>query len=183
MNVNKLVPWNWFKDERENGSLLPARRDTSALASSYPLDMMRREMDRMFDEVLRGFGTPSFGSLLSAAPWNTEAGWLKPNLDIDTSEKEYKVHVELPGVDEKDVHLELIGETLRIRGEKKEHKEDKQRQYIERRYGSFERVLTLPEDAQQDGIAATFKNGVMTIAIPRQAVAQTPARQIEVKAA
>jgi HSP20 family protein len=81
------------------------------------------------------------------------------------------------------VEVEVSGDTLKIRGEKKQEKEDKGRDYyaIERSYGSFQRVLALPADAKVDGIDAKFKNGVMTITIPRDESASQSVKKIEVK--
>ncbi len=74
---------------------------------------------------------------------------------------------------------------LIIRGEKKQEKEQKDKNFYrtERSYGSFQRTLSLPEDAAKDIIDASFKNGVLTITCPRRAVAQTPAKRIEIKKA
>ncbi len=108
--------------------------------------------------------------------------WPKPTLDIAASDEEYTISVELPGVDEKDVHLELLDETLVIKGEKKHEKEEKEKNYyqMERSYGSFQRVLSLPEDAEQDGIGAAYKRGILTITIPRKAKAATKSKQIAI---
>jgi HSP20 family protein len=109
--------------------------------------------------------------------------WLKPNLDILASDKEYTLQVELPGVSDKDVRIEVSGDSLRIWGEKKQEKEDKGRDYyaVERSYGSFQRVLAFPQDAKVDGIDAKFKDGVLTITIPRDESASQTVRKIEVK--
>ena len=75
--------------------------------------------------------------------------------------------------------------TETIRGEKKHGKEENDKNYyrMERSYGAFQRVLSLPEDADQAGVAATFKNGVLTVTMPRMAAQQANVRQIEVKSA
>ena len=69
-----------------------------------------------------------------------QTDWLKPTLDIGASGKEYTISVELPGVDEKEVQLELLNDTLKIKGEKKQQKEEKEKNYyrMERSYGSFQ---------------------------------------------
>jgi HSP20 family protein len=93
------------------------------------------------------------------------------------------VSVELPGVDENEIQIELVNDTLKIKGEKKQQKEEKERNYyrMERSYGSFQRTLSLPEDADQDDIKAVYKNGVMNITIPRKAASKTETKQIEIK--
>ena len=97
--------------------------------------------------------------------------------------KEYAISVEVPGVDEKDVKIELANNTLTIGGEKKQEKEEKEKNFyrVERSYGSFQRVLSLPEDADQEKIQATFKKGVLRITVPRKALPHAEAKQIEVK--
>jgi len=109
-------------------------------------------------------------------------GIFKPTLDLGASDKEYTISVELPGVDENDVKLEVMDDTLTIRGEKRQEKEEKERNYyrIERSYGSFQRMLSLPEDADQENIKAVFKKGVLTVTLPRKALPKSEARQIPV---
>ena len=108
---------------------------------------------------------------------------LKPTLDLSATDKEYTIAVEIPGVDEKDVKLEIANDILTIRGEKKHEKEEKDKNFyrVERSYGSFQRVLSLPEDADQEAVKATFKRGVLTISMPRKAMPQTDVRKIEIK--
>jgi HSP20 family protein len=184
MNINKLAPWNWFtKEHEQEGSKLPsAGQETHPLQGS-PLMQLHRDLDRLFSDVWRDFpfGTNPPGRTLGALE---PAAWLKPTLDIAANGKEYSVSVELPGVDEKDVQLELERGTLKIRGEKKQEKEDRGNDYyrVERSYGSFQRVLSLPEDASQSGITARFKNGVLTVTIPRNEARRSEARQIPIDA-
>jgi HSP20 family protein len=127
-------------------------------------------------------GYPSIGFGRELTPM-AQSDWLKPNLDIGVSDKEYTISIELPGIDEKDVQLELINDTLKIKGEKKQQKEEKEKNYyrMERSYGSFQRTLSLPEDVDQDDIKAVYKNGIMKITIPRKAALKTEAKQIEIK--
>jgi HSP20 family protein len=104
-------------------------------------------------------------------------------LDLGATDKAYTATVEVPGVDEKDVKVEMVNDTLTIRGEKKQEKEEKDKNYyrMERSYGSFQRVLSLPEDADQEGVSATFKNGVLTVTMPRKAAPAAHVRQIEIQ--
>lgn len=182
MDLKKLAPWNWFKKEEEQHSPPIGIQKSGELMHHNPVAQFHRDIDRLFDGFFR-----SFGSLIPAAgrdfsPGNSD-GWLRPTLDISAADHEYTVSVELPGIDENDVQLELSDDTLLIRGEKKHEKEEKERDYyrIERSYGSFRRVLSLPEDANQDGISAAFKKGILTITIPRKPVATAKIKQIEVK--
>lgn len=113
------------------------------------------------------------------------SGLLKPRVDIGASENDYTITVEVPGVDENEIRLEVSNNTMIIKGEKKQEKEEKEKNYyrIERSYGSFQRVLSLPEDANQDEINATFKNGVLTVTMPKNALPGREAKQIEIKSA
>ncbi len=183
MKLDKLVPWNWFKreEERERG-WLPARRSWQS-EWPEPLANLHREIERLFDEVARNLGVPVARWDRLFAPVSAAEDWFKPSLDIAASDTEYTVNVELPGVEEKDVTVEVAGDTLRISGEKRIEKEEKSKNYYrsERAYGNFERLLALPEDADVDGIKARFKNGVLTVTIPRKWQPQTEAKRIEVK--
>jgi HSP20 family protein len=183
MDIKKLAPWNWFKkEEDQEGKMLPVRRQETQTFHSDPFVQIRQEIDRLFDTAFRGFGFPSTGFGREHTPM-AQTDWLKPTLDIGASEKEYTISVELPGVDEKEVQLELINDTLKIKGEKKQQKEEKEKNYyrMERSYGSFQRMLSLPEDADQEKIHAVYKNGIMEITIPRKAAPKTEAKQIEIK--
>ena len=112
-----------------------------------------------------------------------QSGWLKPTLDLGATDKEYTISMELPGVEANEVKLELVKDTLKVSGEKRQEKEEKEKDFyrMERSYGSFQRVLSLPEDADQENIKAVFKNGVMTITLPRRSLPQSAVKQIEVK--
>ena len=111
---------------------------------------MHREMNRMFDDVLRGFDLAPFG------PTSRSLGGLGwPRIDIDETDKEMRISAELPpGLDENGV--------LSISGEKKTESEDKARRFSERYYGRFERRISL-QDIEEDKATAAFKNGVLTV--------------------
>jgi HSP20 family protein len=181
MDIKKLAPWNWFKKEQE-GNTLPIRRQDTKTQYADPFTQIRQEIDKVFDSAFKGLGFPSIGLGRELSPM-AQTDWLKPTLDIGASDKEYTISVELPGVDENEIQVELVNDTLKIKGEKKQEKEEKERNYyrMERSYGSFQRTLSLPEDADQDDIKAVYKNGVMSITIPRKAASKTEAKQIEVK--
>lgn len=182
MELKKLAPWNWFKKEEENqAAALPVQR-SGHMHNQNPIAQFHQEVDRMFDSLFRGFGFPTLGFGRDYGP-ALRSDWFKPTLDIAAGEKDYTISVELPGVDEKDVQLELSDDTLVIKGEKKQEKEEKDKNYyrMERAYGSFQRVLSLPEDAEQDGIAASYKHGILTVVIPRKARTEPKAKQISIR--
>ncbi len=186
MDMKKWVPWNWFKKEEENaGANLPVRRTRMQPPTEggyHPVAFLQQEIDRVFNDFFDGW--PSLGLGRAMLPGLAE-GMLKPTLDLSANDKEYTISVEIPGVDEKDVSLELSGDTLTIRGEKKQEKEEKERNFyrMERSYGAFQRVLSLPEDIGEEGIKAKFKKGVLTVTMPRKTVPASGAKRIEVKAA
>lgn len=173
IDVQKWVPWNWFKKEDEQEgravSLRGQKRPSlPSIYSQHPLWELHREMDQLFERAFQGFGLPSIGF-----GKNTQ-NLLKPNVDIKENKKSYTISVEVPGVDEGDVKLELVDGALTISGEKKHEKEEKDEHYhsVERSYGSFKRVLALPQDAKEDEIKAKFKNGVLKITVPRKQIAK-----------
>lgn len=186
MDIKKLAPWNWFKKEEEqSGARVPVHhRDAVAeypqSGAGNPLVQLHREMDRLFDNASRRFGPGPFDSDFFT-PLTAE-GLLKPQVDIGASNKEYSITVEVPGVKEKDVKVEIAGNTMTIRGEKNQEKEEKDKNYyrVERSYGSFQRILSLPEDAGQDDVKATFNKGVLTIKMPRKALPKSDVKQIEI---
>lgn len=168
MNLIKFSPARWFSNEDDDKSLAVRRRGAT------PRDAFHSEVDRMFDDLFSSFGFPS------AAPFRGRVGgdvMLKPSLDLGASDKEYIVAMELPGVDEKDISIEVSKGTLVISGEKKQELEDKDEQRgmyrVERSYGSFQRALALPEDADVDNIKAGFDKGVLRVTVPRTEIRDT----------
>ena len=105
-----------------------------------------------------------------------------PQLDIGESQKDYTITVEIPGVQEKDIDLTLIDSTLTIRGEKRDEHENQEKHYyrIERSYGSFQRILSLPTDADENTVKAKFRDGVLTITIAKDPQAKSPVRKIAI---
>ena len=186
MSKKRWIPWNWFKKEEEdNDKSVPVQRtstDDQLPALSGSLARFHQEIDRLFDQAFRGFDPPPLGFRHPLRPRMSD-GTLKPTLDLGATDKTYTVSVEVPGVDEKDVKVEISNDTLTIRGEKKQETEEKDKNFyrMERSYGSFQRVLSLPEDADQEGVSAIFKNGVLTVTLPRKAAPQAHVKQIEVQ--
>ena len=108
-----------------------------------------------------------------------------PAVDVAETEKAYKIAAELPGLDEKNIEVKLANGVLSIKGEKREEKEEKRKDYYrrERSFGSFERSFQVPEGIDTDKIAASFKNGILSVTLPKSAEAQKQAKRIEVKGA
>jgi HSP20 family protein len=167
IDFKKLAPWNWFKKEQEeqqSTASLPVQRNDLPVAGGpvSPILQLHREIDRLFDDAFRGFGFPTLAMPRWPSDW---PGMLKPALDIQETDKQYKIALEVPGVEEKDIQITLDNDVLLVRGEKRQEQETKDGGFhrVERSYGSFQRALNLPADANQDTIKAAFKNGVLTI--------------------
>ncbi len=105
-----------------------------------------------------------------------------PCMNVGETVQELRIEVELPGVPEEDVQVELAGDVLTIRGEKRIEREDVQHHIAERSFGTFARSLRLPFPAEPDRARATFHNGVLTITLPKPA-AQERVHRIPVQAA
>jgi HSP20 family protein len=139
-----------------------------------PFLVLRNEMDKVFDNFSRGFELESFRK----AP-----GMFQPKVNVADGEKEIMVTVEIPGMDEKDIELSLTKDALTIKGEKKEEKEEKGKNYhrMERSYGSFSRTLLLPVEINTDKAEAAYKKGVLTIILPKTEKAVKETKKIPIK--
>jgi HSP20 family protein len=104
-----------------------------------------------------------------------------PSVEVNETDKEVKVVAELPGLEEKDVAVELANGVLTISGEKKSETEDKERRFSERFYGRFERHIPI-DDVDQDKVAASFNKGVLTVTLPKSPTAQQKEKRIPVNA-
>jgi len=176
MDIKKLAPWNWFQQEEEAaGAAVPQRYRGGGW--EHPIMQLHREMDQLFSDAFKGFGGVAFPTMKGLE------SFLKPKLDIVAGDKDYTITVEVPGVDENKVNVEIVDDTLVISGEKKQEKEEKGKDYhrMERSYGSFRRILSLPGDADQQAVKASFNNGVLTLTMPRKAPRKADVRRIEVK--
>ena len=164
MAMRDLIPWS------NRGREMSVRRGEE----TNPFLALHREMNRVFDDVFRGF---DLGPLGSDGLFDRAKGW--PNIEVSETDKEVKVSAELPGLDEKDVEVELVNGMLAIRGEKKTQTEDKDRLFSEHYYGRFERRIPVDE-VEQDKVAASFKNGVLTVTLPKPPAAQQKVKRIAI---
>ena len=141
---------------------------------TFPSDMfqMQREIDSMFDRFLGG-SLAEDGSVFTS-------NWT-PAVDITEHENEYIVKMELPGVSKDDVKITLENSVLTVKGEKKQEKESKSSNFhrVERTYGSFQRTFTVPSGVKADSIDASYKDGILNIALPKAEEAKP--KQIDVK--
>lgn len=136
------------------------RRDTN------PFSFLQQEIDRLFDGVSRNMATTAM-----------------PSMDISETDKVIEITAELPGLEKKDVEINVTDDLLTIRGEKKNEREEKNKEYhlIERSYGSFSRSVELPSGIKAEDIAAEIANGVLKVTVQKPAPKQ--AKQIEIKTA
>ena len=166
MAIRDLIPWS-RQDNR-----LPVAVAAQRERDDHPLLSLHREVNRLFDDVFRGFGVPSFAGFERSLAW--------PSVELGETDEEIRVVAELPGLDEKDVEIALEDGVLTLRGEKKAEIEDMDRGYSERSYGRFERRIALPKGIEADKANATFRNGVLTVTLPKSAAANENVRRIPV---
>lgn len=166
MAIRDLIPWS--RQENRLSAPFGAERDRG----DNPLLSLHREVNRLFDDVFRGFGLPSLGGAERSMAW--------PNLEFGETDTDLRITAELPGLEEKDVDITLEEGALTLRGEKKSEVEDKARGYTERSYGRFERRIGLPRGIEREQASATFKNGVLTITLPKSEAANENLRRIPI---
>lgn len=134
------------------------------------LSSLRREMDRLWENF--------FGERPLTRIWERE--WA-PFLDMSETKDNFVVKAEVPGIDAKDIDISLTGDVLSIKGEKKQEKEEKEEDYhlIERNYGSFSRSVRLPAEVESGKIKASYKNGILSITLPKSE--KVKAREVKIK--
>lgn len=167
MPFKSLLPSIW------RGKDVPVRYE-----EEHPFYSLQREMNRLFEDFFRGFDITPFGTM------SERMRVFSPSIDVKEDEKEISVLAELPGMDEKDIEVLLTENTLTLKGEKKEEKEEKGKDYyhMERAYGSFNRVIPLPQGIDTKKVSATFKKGVLTVKLPKTEEAKAKGKKIPVKA-
>ena len=133
------------------------------------------EMDDMLQKMWYDFPFHDLGE-------DVDLSW-SPRLDVSETDKALEIVADLPGMEKKDIKVSLDGDLLTIKGEKKEVKEKKDKHYhtIERRSGSFYRALRLPIEVKSDKIEANFKDGVLTLTLPKSKETAKKVAQIEIK--
>ncbi len=168
MAITDLLPWNRNKDELE------IRREPE----QDPVLALQDEIDSLFDDF---FNRP-FGLLRRPSRDFETLRNFSPSIDVSETAKQVNIKAELPGMEADDIDLEVRDEMVLIRGEKKSEREQKDEQFyrLERSYGSFHRSIPLPAEIDVDQAKANFKNGVLSIKLPKVKPSQ-PRRKIDVK--
>lgn len=157
MAMRDLIPWG------RGQSPAPRQQD--------PLLAFHREMNRLFDDFWQGFEGGGFG-------FGRQAGW--PQIEIAETDAAFTVTAELPGLEQKDVEVLLNDGVLTLRGEKKSEIDDRNRHFSERRYGRFERRIPLDVEVDRDKVGAAFKDGVLTVTLPKAPQAVERSRRIPI---
>jgi HSP20 family protein len=151
-------------------SLIPVSRERNVARTGFsdPFTALQREVERLFEDFTQGRMATSD---------------LIPSMDMTETDKEIEITAELPGLQDKDVQVNVADGILTIKGEKKAEKEenDKNHRLVERSYGSFSRSIELPAGVDADTIKADLSNGVLKVTVPKPAPAQV--KKVEVKAA
>ncbi|MGY3609562.1 MULTISPECIES: Hsp20/alpha crystallin family protein [unclassified Bradyrhizobium] len=163
MTMRDLIPWN--------------KNQQLTTGEAYdPFLTFHREMNRLFDDVFRGFGSIGSVGRPGSPLIEGQFGW--PRIELSETDKAVTISAELPGLSEKDVQVEIANGVLSIRGEKKaEH--DNGGRYSERYYGSFARRIPL-DGVQEDKAEANFRNGVLTVSLPKTEQASQGVKRIAI---
>lgn len=149
------------------------------VGGSDPFLTLHREMNRLFDDVLRG------GSVSSGGQGGSQGSvLLAPHMDVSETDKEVRIQAELPGVSENDIEVSLNEDVLTIRAEKKQERKEEREgvHFSERAFGTFQRSLRLPFQVNPDQVQARFKNGVLNVTLPKTQL-QERSRRIQIQGA
>ncbi len=163
MMMRDLIPWGRTRGT-ETTPFHEEGRD--------PVASFHREVDRLFDDFFRSFDsrTPTFAG---------RAPRVWPSVEVSNTEKEIKVTADVPGLEENDIEILLDNDVLTLRGEKTS--ENNGAQFSERFYGQFERRIPLGVEVEEDKVEAKFKNGVLSITLPKSPNAQAQVKRIAIQ--
>jgi HSP20 family protein len=166
MTITDLIPW-----KQKDDPLIIRKENISSLS-------LQDEFDRMLENLfVDGWNLNPFEMN------NVNRSGFTPQLDIHESDKDYQVSIELPGMNEKDIQVNLSDKCLTISGEKKSETKDKKNGFYrsERSFGRFQRQIRLTSDVNEKEVAAVFKNGVLRITLPKMETYEASARKITIK--
>ncbi|MCD6034308.1 MAG: heat-shock protein Hsp20 [Rickettsiales bacterium] len=169
MKIQKFNPWNWFAREEGDNNLFNKSQLQQDIANLYD------ELNHIAERMFRGDSPPLLPELTQ--------GVFKPKMDIIENDDSYSVTLEIPGMKEEDIHIEISDHILSIHGEKKQESEEKSEGLYrsERSYGQFHRILSLPEDTETDKVEATYKKGLAKITLPRKTTSKKKPKEIKFK--
>lgn len=163
-----------------------ADRRSSMRGAAHPVEQLRTEIDRLLSDFLRGYWhIPFRRSAVDVEPiWRGDISLgATPTVDIVDKDDAYKLTAELPGVDEKQVEIRFANGTLTIEGKKDEEPEDARQDHFvsERHFGDFHRTFRVPDGVDPDKIEANFKNGVLSVTLPKTAKSLRKQKTAEIK--
>jgi len=163
-------------------SFLPSiwrRGEVARREEDFPFYSLQREMNRLFDNFFQGYDVEPFRLM------EERFAGFTPTIDVREDDDAFTVKAEIPGINEKDIEVQVTDDTITITGEKKEEQEAKDKDYycMERSYGSFRRTIRLPKGIECEKVEASFKNGVLTITLPKTEEAQAKAKKIPITTA
>jgi len=146
---------------------------------------LRNEVDRLFDSFSKP-GSIFRHGFFDLEPFRgvaSQVGMKTPVVNVAETDKEFEITAELPGINDKDVDVTLADGVLTVKGEKREEKEDKDKNYYlaERSYGSFQRSFRLPDNADQNKISAAVAKGVLTVTIAKKAASRPAEKEKKIK--
>ncbi len=177
--VSKWMPWNWGKKPATPQKLVRSQKQAGDLMS------LRHEFESLFDRMQQ-----NLLALSEAWPFGSEDLWDRmpsgsvwPHIEVDETDKAFRVRAELPGLSGDDVDISLDGNTLVIAGERKEEHESDRRGIYRREtyYGSFYRRISLPDEVDPDKVSAKFRRGVLTVTLPKLRESDQAMKRIEIK--
>ncbi|WCR10734.1 Hsp20/alpha crystallin family protein [Paracoccus stylophorae] len=161
MAFSDLIPWSWNRDRNR----VPARRE----GDENPMVSLQRDLNRVFEDFWGRFDSPFDGSLPAAGP----------RTDISETDDAMLVSVDLPGLDDEDVEVNVTEDMLTIRGEREEKTEKEGFTSQSRR--SFHRMIPIPPGVDSEKAEAEFKRGELTVTLPKTEEARARVKRIEVK--
>jgi HSP20 family protein len=157
---------------------VPSEKSSPDLPQEWrPLDRLRHEIDRLFEDFGGGFFR---GSLFDASPFGGGQSLfpVMPAVDVAETDKAYEITAELPGMDEKSVEVKLADGMLSISGEKRDERREENKDYYMQSRSSFQHAFPVPGDIDVDRIEVTFKNGVLSVTLPKSTGARSGAKKI-----
>ncbi|HEU5047274.1 MAG TPA: Hsp20/alpha crystallin family protein [Rickettsiales bacterium] len=180
--------WDWTRHDNLPSSNMRATQNQALGNMSglfAPMSHFFQEMERMFDTTFQHFTAPA---MMNGMTGLQNMMFRSPHIDITSTDEEYNIQVEVPGMDERDLRLEVTPENmLVISGEKRAESGDNNtnRNYhrMERSYGAFQRVLSLPEDVDHETVDAQMKNGILTVTLQKRMASEgSRSRRIDINA-
>ena len=140
-----------------------------------PLNRFRETMDRLFDEFMEAPGFP--------LKREGNGRMFLPPVDMKETDEALIVESELPGLDLKDITVQVEGDLLVVRGERKQEHEEKTRTFYRQEcsFGAFERQVRLPAEVDRDKVDATYARGILKVTLPKKAGARPKTVAVKVK--